>query len=239
MSKARDSLPQHLLAHIVEQDYSLYTPIDQAVWRFIMKISVPFFKEHAHKAYLRGIEKTGIPLERIPSVDEMDEKLDRFGWGAATVKGFIPPATFMELLSRRVLAIAVDMRTAEHIVYTPAPDIVHEAAGHAPIIADPDYADYLCNYGELAHKAIASKQDMELYDVIRKMSDLKEDPNSTQDEIEQVEKEFNEAAKAIVWVSEATKLARMNWWTSEYGLVGSLDDPKICLLYTSPSPRDS
>ena len=227
MSKARDSLPQHLLVHIVEQDYSLYTSIDQAVWRFIMKISVPFFKEHAHKAYLRGIEKTGIPLERIPSVDEMDEKLDRFGWGAATVKGFIPPATFMELLSRRVLAIAVDMRTAEHIVYTPAPDIVHEAAGHAPIIADPDYADYLCNYGELAHKAIASKQDMELYDVIRKMSDLKEDPNSTQDEIEQVEKEFNEAAKAIVWVSEATKLARMNWWTSEYGLVGSLDDPKI------------
>ena len=59
------------------------------------------------------------------------------------------------------------------------------------------------------------------------MSDLKEDPNSTQDEIEQVEKEFNEAAKAIVWVSEAAKLARMNWWTSEYGLVGSLDDPKI------------
>ena len=227
MSKARDSLPQHLLVHIVDQDYSLYTPIDQAVWRFIMKISVPFFKEHAHKAYLRGIKKTGIPLERIPSVDEMDEKLDRFGWGAATVKGFIPPATFMELLSRKVLAIAVDMRTAEHIVYTPAPDIVHEAAGHAPIIADPDYADYLCNYGELAHKAISSKEDIELYDVIRKMSDLKEDPNSTQDEIEQVEKEFEEAAKAIAWVSEATKLARMNWWTSEYGLVGSLDDPKI------------
>ena len=60
MSKARDSLPQHLLVHIIDQDYSLYTPIDQAVWRFIMKISVPFFKEHAHKAYLRGIKKIGI-----------------------------------------------------------------------------------------------------------------------------------------------------------------------------------
>jgi phenylalanine-4-hydroxylase len=227
MSKSRDNLPQHLLEHIVVQDYSLYTSIDQAVWRFIMKISVPFFKDHAHETYLKGLEQTGIPLEKIPFVDEMDEKLDRFGWGASTVKGFIPPVTFMELLSRRVLAIAVDMRTAEHIVYTPAPDIVHEAAGHAPIIADPDYADYLCNYGELAHKAIASKQDMELYEVIRKMSDLKENPNSTQSEITQVQKEFEEAAKAISWISEAAELARMNWWTSEYGLVGSLDDPKI------------
>ena len=227
MSKARDSLPQHIMEHVVSQDYSLYTAIDQAVWRFIMKISVPFFKEHAHDAYLKGLELTGIPMEKIPSVDEMDEKLDRFGWGAVTVKGFIPPTAFMELLSRRVLAIAVDMRTAEHIVYTPAPDIVHEAAGHAPIIADPDYADYLYNYGELAHKAIASKQDMELYDVIRKMSDLKENPNSTQSEITQVEKEFEESAKAVAWLSEAAELARMNWWTSEYGLVGNLDNPKI------------
>ena len=75
MSKARDSLPQHIMEHVVSQDYSLYTAIDQAVWRFIMKISVPFFKEHAHDAYLKGLELTGIPMEKIPSVDEMDENI--------------------------------------------------------------------------------------------------------------------------------------------------------------------
>ena len=96
----------------------------------------------------------GIPLDRIPKVDEMDKKLDAYKWGAVTVKGFIPPIIFMEFLSRRVLPIAVDMRTLEHVTYTPAPDIIHEAAGHAPIIANTDYADYLCAYGEVAKKAI-------------------------------------------------------------------------------------
>lgn len=42
-----------------------------------------------------------------------------------------------------ILPIARDMRSVEHIGYTPAPDIVHEAAGHAPIIADKDYRFFL------------------------------------------------------------------------------------------------
>ena len=45
-------------------------------------------------------------------------------------------------------------------VYTPAPDIVHEAAGHAPILADKDYRDYLCSYAEVASKAIFSNEDI-------------------------------------------------------------------------------
>ena len=110
----------------------------------------------------------GIPLDRIPKVDEMDKKLDDYKWGAVTVKGFIPPIIFMEFLSRRVLPIAVDMRTLEHVTYTPAPDIIHEAAGHAPIIANTDYADHLCAYGEVVKKAIQSKHDSELYKIKKK-----------------------------------------------------------------------
>ena len=30
-----------------------------------------------------------------------------------------------------------------------------------------------------------------------------------------------------VYISEATRLARLNWWTVEYGLVGDIDNPKI------------
>ena len=35
MSKSRENLPQRLLEYTVAQDYSLYTEIDQAVWRYI------------------------------------------------------------------------------------------------------------------------------------------------------------------------------------------------------------
>ena len=40
----------------------------------------------------------------------------------------------MEFQAYRVLVIAADIRQINHIEYTPAPDILHEAAGHAPII---------------------------------------------------------------------------------------------------------
>ena len=90
-------IPPHLRKFIVEQNYDNYTPIDHAVWRFIMRISKSFFKKNAHKSYLLGLEKTGITIDQIPCVKEMDLRLSKFGWGAVCVRGFIPPAAFMEL----------------------------------------------------------------------------------------------------------------------------------------------
>ena len=113
----------------------------------------------------------------------MDEKLRRFGWRAVAVSGFIPPAAFMEFQSLGVLPIACDMRKLENLAYTPAPDIVHEAAGHAPIIADPEYAAYLREYGEVSRKAIFTDQDMAVYEAIRNLSGVKEDPASTPEQL--------------------------------------------------------
>ena len=227
MSTARKNLPQRLLYHTVSQDYSLYTNIDQAVWRYIMKISYPFFKNNAHEKYIEGLDLMGISINEIPLVDGMDKKLDNYNWGAVAVKGFIPPIVFMEFLSKKVLPIAVDMRTHHHINYTPAPDIVHESSGHAPIIADPDYAEYLSAYGEISRYAIESKYDSKLYELIREMSDIKENPNSKIEDLKKIEKRFEKMNKKNVWLSEAAELARMNWWTIEYGLVGDLKNPKI------------
>ena len=227
MSTARKNLPQRLLYHTVSQDYSLYTNIDQAVWRYIMKISYPFFKDNAHEKYVDGLDLMGISINKIPLVDDMDKKLDNYNWGAVAVKGFIPPIVFMEFLSKKVLPIAVDMRTHHHINYTPAPDIVHESSGHAPIIADPDYAEYLSAYGEISRYAIESKYDSELYELIREMSDIKENPNSKIEDLKKIEKRIERMNKKNVWLSEAAELARMNWWTIEYGLVGDLKNPKI------------
>ncbi len=220
-------IPPHLRKFIVEQNYEDYTDIDHAVWRFIMRISKEFFEKHAHISYLEGLKKTGISIDRIPHVNDIDYKLSQFGWGAVCVRGFIPPAAFMELQSRGILAIAADMRTLEHLTYTPAPDIVHEAAGHAPILADSDYAAYLHHYGEISSKAISSHDDYNLYLAIRELSDVKENAFSTDAQIQKAELDLESAIENFDYVSEAAYLARMNWWTVEYGLVGDINNPKI------------
>jgi phenylalanine-4-hydroxylase len=222
-----ENIPEYLAAFITEQDPSLYTAIDHASWRFIMKVSKAFFAKRAHSKYLNGLKETGISLERVPLIEEMDQCLRKFNWRAVAVSGFIPPSVFMEFLSLGVLPIACDMRKLENLAYTPAPDIVHEAAGHAPIIADPEYADYLRSYGEISRKAIFSNQDMDVYNAIRLLSDTKEDPNATFAQIDTAQARLNHALEAVTYVSEATLLSRMGWWTFEYGLVGELTQPKI------------
>lgn len=221
------NLPNHLKQYVVEQNYDRYTPVDQATWRFILRQLKHHLSKHAHSCYLEGLEKTGITIQEIPKVEDICEKLQDFGWSAVPVSGFIPPAAFMEMQSLGILPIASDMRSIEHILYTPAPDIVHEAAGHAPILIHPEFAQYLKEYAHIAKKAIISSEDLAQYEAIRDLSDIKENPDSTAEQIQQAENKLNEVNSAITHTSEASRLGRMNWWTAEYGLIGDLKNPKI------------
>ncbi len=224
---AIERLPAHLRRFVVDQEHAAYTPRDHAVWRHILHQLTERLKDTAHGSYLSGLAATGIGLERIPSLDEMNVKLEALGWSAVGVRGFIPPAVFTELQSLGVLAIAADIRSHEHIEYTPAPDIVHESAGHAPILADRRYADYLKRCGEAGFRAIASVEDQAVYEAIRNLSVVKEDPTATADETRLAEERLRAASASRRYVSESTKASRLYWWTAEYGLVGELAEPKL------------
>src|SRR5213082_2626930 len=219
--------PKHLLQFAVDQRYDDYTPVDHAVWRFIMRQNIFFLKEYAHKVYFQGLLDTGISFERIPRIQEMNDILTKIDWGAVAVDGFIPPAAFMEFQAYKVLVIACDMRQIHHIEYTPAPDIVHEAAGHAPIIVDREYSNYLQRFGEVGAKAMQTRKDFELYEAIRHLSILKELPNSDPKEVEEATREVEFRQKNLGEPSEMALLSRLHWWTVEYGLIGTLSDPKI------------
>ena len=219
--------PKHLLQFAVDQRYDDYTPVDHAVWRFIMRQNIFFLKEYAHKVYFQGLLDTGISFDRIPRIQEMNDILAKIGWGAVAVDGFIPPAAFMEFQAYKVLVIACDMRQIHHIEYTPAPDIVHEAAGHAPIIVDREYSNYLQRFGEVGAKAMSSKKDFELYEAIRHLSILKEQPNTDPKEVEEATKLVEYRQKNLGEPSEMALLSRLHWWTVEYGLIGNLENPKI------------
>jgi phenylalanine-4-hydroxylase len=227
VSPARKNIPSHLHKYIVEQNYGRYTPEDQAVWRFIMRQLKNFLSLHAHGSYVEGLKKTGISIEKIPDITEMDQRLSEFGWGAVPVSGFIPPAAFMEFQSLGILPIASDMRTMDHLAYTPAPDIVHEAAGHAPMLVNPEFARYLKSYGEVARNAILTREDLDQYEAIRALSDIKEAPDSTAADIAKAEQSLMQVNSRIGEISEAGWLSRMNWWTAEYGLIGPIDKPAI------------
>jgi len=222
------SLPLHLRPFVAVQDLqSQYTPRDHAVWRFLMTALTRGLADTAHPVYLEGLARTGIALDHIPSIDEMNSCLAKLGWRAVVVDGFIPPAIFMEFQALKVLVIALEMRSVEHLLYTPAPDILHESAGHAPFLIDVDYAEFLQRFGEIGMQAIASQHDHELYEAIRALSILKEDPRTALKDIAEAEARLADLANSEEHPSEAALLTRLHWWTVEYGLVGELDDYRL------------
>ena len=221
------ALPRHLKQFIVNQHYEHYTPVDHAVWRYVMRQNYSYLKDVAYYPYIPGLQKAGLTIEKIPDLQEMNNALAKIGWGAVTVDGFIPPAAFMEYQAYKVLVIAADIRQLKHIEYTPAPDIIHESAGHAPIIADKDYHEYLSYFGSIGAKAMFSAQDFELYEAIRALSILKEMPDADPEEIKKADERVAFHQENMGEPSEMTLLSRLHWWTVEYGLIGTLEEPKI------------
>lgn len=222
-----DRLPRHLKQFIKPQNYEDYTPINQAVWRYVMRKNVDYLSRVAHESYTEGLKKTGISIDHIPSMYGMNRILKEIGWAAVAVDGFIPPNAFMEFQAYNVLVIASDIRQLENIEYTPAPDIIHEGAGHAPIIANPEYAEYLRRFGEIGCKAISSARDYEIYEAIRHLSIIKEAEGTPAHEIEAAEKKVDELQQEAGEPSEMALIRNLHWWTVEYGLIGTPEDPKI------------
>ena len=237
MSKDRDleiefnevtsKLPRSLHAFIVKQSYSEYTYQNQAVWRYVMRLNIDFLKSVAHESYIDGLRLTGISINKIPRMEGMNRILKDIGWAAVAVDGFIPPNAFMLFQAHNVLVISSEIRTINNIGYTPAPDIIHEAAGHAPIIANPEYSEYLRRFGELGSKAISSPDDDEIYEAIRELSILKENPNTDLSDILKATNRVEKVQKNIDELSEMAQIRNLHWWSVEYGLIGEIDNPKI------------
>ena len=52
-----EKLPAHLKQYIKPQNYDDYTPINQAVWRYVMRKNVAYLSRVAHESYTKGLKQ--------------------------------------------------------------------------------------------------------------------------------------------------------------------------------------
>ncbi|KGA98920.1 phenylalanine 4-monooxygenase [Alkalihalobacillus alcalophilus ATCC 27647 = CGMCC 1.3604] len=223
----KKAIPTHLKPFVSQQHYNAYSPIDHAVWRYVMRQNHHFLENIAHEAFTTGLKSSGIDIDNIPKVKDMNEKLSKIGWGAVIVDGLIPGSAFFDLQAHGILPIATDIRQKSNIEYTPAPDILHEAAGHAPILFNETYSKFVKLIGHIGANAFATKEEHEVFEATRELSIVMEDPSSSQSEIDAVKKKLKEKQAAVTGLSESEQISRIFWWTVEFGLIGDLQQPKI------------
>ena len=75
INEVTKKLPKHLHKFIVKQPYEEYTPQNQAVWRYVMRMNVDYLSRVAHDSYVEGLNKTGISIDRIPYMEGMNRIL--------------------------------------------------------------------------------------------------------------------------------------------------------------------
>ena len=66
-----------------------------------------------------------------------------------------------------------------------------------------------------------------MYEAIRLLSIVKEAENTPQSVIDAAEKSVNDLQNSTVEMSEMAQIRNLHWWTVEYGLIGTVENPKI------------
>ena len=69
LNEVTEKLPKHLHKFVVKQPYDEYTPQNQAVWRYVMRMNVDYLGKVAHGSYIEGLDKTGISVDTIPRME--------------------------------------------------------------------------------------------------------------------------------------------------------------------------
>ncbi len=144
---------------LIEQDCSMYTAEQNAVWSELVGRRMPQLREHACREYMDGFKQIGLQVDRLPDLKAVSALLGpRTGWQSTPVSGFLPADAFFEMLANRMFPTTTWLRSRESMEYTPEPDIFHDVFGHVPMHAHPVFADFLEQYGKIC-AAVIDKPD--------------------------------------------------------------------------------
>jgi len=131
-----------------------YQPHEVDVWGTALAHLGPMHQALACPEYLAAWPKLGFRADHIPSFDEVNAKLRPLtGFRYEPVAGLVTPRQFMERLADGVFLATQYMRHHSTPLYTPEPDVIHELVGHAPLLADREFAELNRLFGEVTLRA--------------------------------------------------------------------------------------
>ena len=213
--------------YAIEQAYDSYTPAEHRTWQSVTTSLESVLIGKTAENYRTAFAGTGMTTSSIPRLFDINESLGKFDWRAIVVEGFIPPDVFMALQANQILPITKFIRTPEQLGYTPIPDIVHEAAGHLPMLYVPEYRNFLARLGDIGSRVSLTDSDLRLYETQKHLAELEAAQGTTSTQIRHARESVRHAVDVANSqpTSAARKIARFHWWTVEYGLIES--DHKI------------
>ncbi|WP_420147227.1 phenylalanine 4-monooxygenase [Spirosoma sp.] len=148
----------------MNQNYSKYTPDEQAVWKLLFERQMTRLPGRASQAYMNGIVATGFPNSRIPDFerDLNPRLLPITGWRVVAVPGLIPNREFFELMADRQFPATTWLRSRDQLDYLPEPDMFHDTFGHVPVLTNQHFCDFLAALSRIALDRVENPEAIEM-----------------------------------------------------------------------------
>lgn len=123
-----------------------YTAREVATWRAVYERLGSLHARFACEAYRRAVREMarecGFGAEAVPGLAAVSDFLRlRTGFSIRPTPGLLRARDFLAGLAFRVFFATQYVRHHSKPFYTPEPDVCHELIGHAPMFADPAFAE--------------------------------------------------------------------------------------------------
>ena len=127
-----------------------WTEQENETWRCLITRQCNTIQGRACPAFIDGLHTLCLAHDRVPQLAEVNAKVKVTGWRMQAVAGTIAVDAFFEMLKQRVFPVANFIRIPQELDYLKQPDVFHELFGHAPLLLNQSYADFLQWYGTMA-----------------------------------------------------------------------------------------
>jgi len=130
------------------------------VWRILSTRRLKSLQGLASQLHSAGWKKLGLSTSRIPDFYELNKKLGELtGWQVtSTGVQYEEDHAWISSLAEKKIRVTEYIRGKDSLDYTPLPDVFHDAFGHLPYLAIPQYARIAHKFG-LAYIQAKTKKD--------------------------------------------------------------------------------
>lgn len=137
---------------------------ENEVWSILAKKRIESLKNLAHPLHKKGWELLGLNSRKIPDFRIINLKLLKLtGWQvASTGVQYEEDGPWISSLADRKIRVTEYIRDKENLDYTPLPDVFHDAFGHLPFLADPQYARIAHKFGLAYIKATTPEAKLKI-----------------------------------------------------------------------------
>jgi len=139
----------------LEPEQRRYTKDEHALWDELFARQIKMLPGRACDEFLAGVDELGLSSGGVPDFNKLSAKLhNATGWSIVPVPMLIPDHIFFYHLANRRFPAGNFIRTRDEIDYIKEPDVFHDVFGHAPLLLNRQFADYMEAYGRAGWKAL-------------------------------------------------------------------------------------